>query len=38
MPPKQVGEHAIALLTDPKYEPGIAYSFTGDTGLVLLDS
>jgi len=37
MPPQQVGEHVITLLTDPKYEKGIAYSLKGDTGIVSLD-
>jgi len=38
MPPKQVGEHVITLLTDPKYEKGTAYSLKGDTGIVSLDA
>ncbi|HYP77821.1 MAG TPA: SDR family oxidoreductase [Polyangiaceae bacterium] len=37
MPPKQVGEHVIALLTDPRYAKGVAYSLKGDTGIVSLD-
>jgi len=37
MPPKQVGEHVVTLLTDPKYEQGIAYGVKGDSGIVLLD-
>jgi len=38
MSPKQVGEHVVTLLTDPKYEQGIAYGLKGDTGIVSLDS
>jgi NAD(P)-dependent dehydrogenase (short-subunit alcohol dehydrogenase family) len=38
MSPKQVGEHVATLLTDPKYEQGIAYGLKGDTGIVSLDS
>ena len=36
--PKQVGEHVATLLTDPKYESGVAYAVKGDTGIVSLDS
>ncbi len=38
MSPKQVGEHVATLLTDPKYERGVAYAVKGDTGMVSLDS
>ena len=38
MSPKQVGEHVVTLLTDPKYDKGIAYGLKGDTGIVSLDS
>jgi NAD(P)-dependent dehydrogenase (short-subunit alcohol dehydrogenase family) len=34
---KQVGEHVVTLLTDPKYEQGIAYGLKGDTGIISLD-
>ncbi len=36
--PKQVGEHVATLLSDPKYDKGIAYGLKGDTGIVSLDS
>jgi len=36
--PKQVGEHVVSLLTDPRYEQGIAYGLKGDTGIVSLDA
>ena len=35
---KEVGEHVATLLTDPKYDTGIAYAVKGDTGIVSLDS
>jgi len=35
--PQQVGEHVVTLLTDPKYQQGIAYSIKGDTGILSLD-
>jgi len=37
MSPKQVGEHVVTLLTDPKYNKGIAYGLKGDTGIASLD-
>jgi NAD(P)-dependent dehydrogenase (short-subunit alcohol dehydrogenase family) len=36
--PKQVGEDVATLLSDPKYDAGIAYAVKGDTGIVSLDS
>ena len=38
MSPEQVAEHVVTLLSDPKYDKGIAYGLKGDTGIVLLDS
>jgi NAD(P)-dependent dehydrogenase (short-subunit alcohol dehydrogenase family) len=38
MSAKQVGEHVATLLTNAKYENGIAYGLKGDTGIVSLDS
>ncbi|HEX2671581.1 MAG TPA: SDR family oxidoreductase [Polyangiaceae bacterium] len=35
---KRVGEHVATLLTDPKYDTGIAYAVKGDTGIVCLDA
>ncbi|HET7542648.1 MAG TPA: SDR family oxidoreductase [Polyangiaceae bacterium] len=37
MSPKQVGEHVATLLSDAKYDQGIAYAVKGDTGIVALD-
>lgn len=36
--PSQVGEHVAALLTDPRYETGVAFGVKGDLGLHSLDS
>lgn len=35
--PRQVGEHVAALLSDPKYERGVAFGLKGDTGILCLD-
>lgn len=35
--PQQVGEDVATLLSDPKYDAGIAYAVKGDTGIVSLD-
>jgi NAD(P)-dependent dehydrogenase (short-subunit alcohol dehydrogenase family) len=37
MSPAKVGEHVAAILTDPKYEGGVAFGLKGDTGIVSLD-
>jgi len=37
MPPKQVGEYVATLLTDPKYDQGIAFGVKGDSGITSLD-
>ncbi len=34
----QVGEHVAAILTDPKYEQGVAFGLKGDTGITSLDA
>jgi NADP-dependent 3-hydroxy acid dehydrogenase YdfG len=36
--PKQVGEHVATLLTDARYEAGVAFGIKGDLGLHSLDS
>jgi len=36
--PAQVGEHVAALLTDPRYEAGVAYGIKSDLGLHSLDA
>ena len=38
LPPKQFGEHIASILTDPKYERGLAFGLKGDTGIVSLDA
>lgn len=38
MPPAQVGEHIVTLLTDAKYESGVAFGLKGDLGIHALDS
>jgi hypothetical protein len=37
MSPGKVGEHVASILTDPKYEGGVAFGLKGDTGIVSLD-
>jgi NAD(P)-dependent dehydrogenase (short-subunit alcohol dehydrogenase family) len=37
MSPRQVGEHVVTLLTDPRYETGTVYGLKGDTGIQSLD-
>lgn len=37
MPPRQFGEHVVNLLTDPRFEGGLAYGLKGDNGISLLD-
>lgn len=36
--PAQVGEHVVTLLTDPRYETGVAFGLKGDLGIHSLDS
>jgi hypothetical protein len=36
MPPQKVAEHVVAILTDSKYESGVAFGLKGDTGIVSL--
>ena len=33
----QVGEHVATILTDPKYEAGVAFGLKGDSGITSLD-
>lgn len=35
--PAQVGEHVVALLTDPQYEAGVAFGLRSDLGIHALD-
>ncbi len=36
--PRKVGEHVVSILTDPRYESGVAFGLKGDTGIVSLES
>ncbi|MBS1664006.1 MAG: SDR family oxidoreductase [Bacteroidetes bacterium] len=37
MPPRKVGEHVVSILTESKYETGLAFGMKGDLGIVPLD-
>jgi NAD(P)-dependent dehydrogenase (short-subunit alcohol dehydrogenase family) len=37
MPPRRIGEHVVAILTDPRYQKGVAFGMKGDQGIVSLD-
>ncbi|HEV7370394.1 SDR family NAD(P)-dependent oxidoreductase [Arenibaculum sp.] len=37
MPPRRFGEHVVTLLTDPRYEDGLAFGVKGDTGISILE-
>jgi hypothetical protein len=37
LPPRQFGDHVVALLDDPQYAPGIAFGLKGDTGITVLE-
>jgi len=38
MPPRKVGDHVVAILTEPRYEKGVAFGLNGDRGIASLDS
>jgi NAD(P)-dependent dehydrogenase (short-subunit alcohol dehydrogenase family) len=38
MPPRQFGEHLIAVLEDPEYATGVAFGLKGDTGITVLEA
>jgi len=38
MPPRKVGDHVVAILTEPRYEEGVAFGLSGNRGIALLDS
>ncbi|MGZ3763119.1 MAG: SDR family oxidoreductase [Mucilaginibacter sp.] len=38
MPPHIVGDNVVSILTDPRYETGVAFGMKGDLGIVSLDS
>jgi NAD(P)-dependent dehydrogenase (short-subunit alcohol dehydrogenase family) len=37
LPPRQFGEHLVAVLDDPQYAKGIAFGLKGDTGITVLE-
>jgi hypothetical protein len=37
MPPRQFGDHLVALLDDPQYTTGFAFGLKGDTGITVLE-
>src|SRR2546430_1924348 len=36
-PPRQFGDHLVAVLEDPRYATGIAFGLKGDTGITVLE-
>ncbi len=37
LPPRQFGDHVVAVLDDPHYAPGVAFGLKGDTGITILE-
>jgi len=37
MPPRQFGDHVVAVLEDPQYARGLAFGVKGDTGITVLE-
>src|ERR1700722_19852955 len=37
MPPRQFGDHLVAVLENPQYATGIAFGLKGDTGITVLE-
>lgn len=37
LPPRQFGDHIIAVLDDPQYTNGVAFGLKGDTGITILE-
>jgi len=37
LPPRQFGEHVVAVLEDPQYATGVAFGPKGDTGITVLE-
>jgi len=37
LPPRQFGEHLVAVLDDPHYATGVAFGLKGDTGITVLE-
>jgi NAD(P)-dependent dehydrogenase (short-subunit alcohol dehydrogenase family) len=38
MPPSVVGSHVLSILTEPRYDAGLAFGLSGDKGIISLDS
>jgi NAD(P)-dependent dehydrogenase (short-subunit alcohol dehydrogenase family) len=36
MPPRQLGDHVVAVLEDPRYARGLAFGLKGDTGITII--
>jgi hypothetical protein len=37
LPPRQFGDHVVAVLDDPRYAAGVAFGLKGDTGITILE-
>jgi NAD(P)-dependent dehydrogenase (short-subunit alcohol dehydrogenase family) len=37
MPPRQFGEHLVAVLDDPQYSTGLVFGLKGDTGITVIE-
>jgi hypothetical protein len=37
MPPRQFGDHLVAVLDDPQYGTSFAFGLKGDTGITVLE-
>jgi NAD(P)-dependent dehydrogenase (short-subunit alcohol dehydrogenase family) len=37
LPPRQFGDHLVAVLDDPRYAAGVAFGLKGDTGITVLE-
>jgi NADP-dependent 3-hydroxy acid dehydrogenase YdfG len=37
LPPRQFGEHVVAVLDDPQFATGVAFGLKGDTGITVLE-
>src|SRR6266478_8987289 len=37
LPPRQFGDHVVAVLEDPQYATGVAFGLKGDTGITVLE-
>jgi hypothetical protein len=37
LPPRQFGEHLVAVLDDPQYAAGLVFGLKGDTGITVIE-